>query len=240
MNEKRSRISRTLCSIFVVIICTSLVLIAFPIISAQPKPSYTSQAQLSAGVLLNKPGVSYDLKPLDEFAQEGSVNIISNLDSGNGIGNGGSQISYYIYRSHFNENLSVLIFEIGASDLPVNESKNELIYFNSLSVNIVIPTLINYDGLEAVLVPAVPIDPHALDWGEALRFELVWLQNLSIVTGLIQDDMDQIEMQATPGQEDFLSMALYENATWKHYLIPDDILKRKDTFDELPFYIRID
>ncbi len=231
MTENTNKFSRSLPTILVVITCISLALMIPPTLAAQP--TYNSQVQLSAGSLLNKPGISYDLSILDEFMREGSVNILYDLGSGT---------SFYIYRCHFHENLSVLIFEIEPSDLSINESKKDSIDLTGLSVNIVIPTEIGHDGLEQVLIPAVNIDPETFEWGSALRAELAWLQDLSIINGLTPEDLDQIVMMAKHGQEDFLSMALYDNknTTWIQYLMPDDILTLDDTFGELPFHISID
>ena len=181
MNVKRNKISRAIFRIIVVLICLSLALLSLPSIPAQGTKSYESQAQLSAGVLLNKPGISYDLSILEKMSKTDSVNINQILKTEHGMSSKIIEKNIYIYRSNFNENVSVLLFEITPSELSINDTEKSSISFSGLSVNIVIPTELVYENFDQVLSPTVPIDPETFAWGAALNYELTWLENRSII-----------------------------------------------------------
>ena len=70
---------------------------------------------------------------------------------------------------------------------------------------------------EYAFVPSVSIDPKILDWSTAMRFELEWLINQSIISGLTENDIQQIASNAKAGNAGYNSRVIYANGTWKSY-----------------------
>ncbi len=100
----------TICSIAL------LVFLTMPV-----QASYVPQNAFTTEVLLNKSNITYDLSLFENYAENGSVNIEEDKwEPG----------TYYIYRSHFNLDLGVIIHEV----------KEEWIDLCGLSISLAIPT----------------------------------------------------------------------------------------------------
>jgi len=87
------------------------------------------------------------------------------------------------------------------------------------------------------LVPDVPLDPDTLDWGAALRTELNWLMEQTIIIGLTETDIQQIELNAEVGYENSQAITLNLKDTWQTHYIEEIILVYGDGGignDELP------
>ncbi len=83
--------------IFALFSITIFVLLLMPVQATQ-----IPESEFATEVLLNKPGIIYDLSPLEEYAEHGLVEIrdIDGLEK------------YYIYKSHYNSEVAVIIKEI--------------------------------------------------------------------------------------------------------------------------------
>jgi len=149
MNNNRNRISAIFMSIFIVI--SFFFMMGCPIVCAQENNE--TDTPLAVGVLLNKPDVTYDISTLEKFAEDGSVYIyksdnviMENVDNSNtGTFRSEEENSVvpgitYIYRSHFDSNLGVVIYGMDPSFFPGNHDDTEMNNLEGLVVNIVIPT----------------------------------------------------------------------------------------------------
>jgi len=163
--------------------------------------SYDPESAFTTEVLLNKPGLTYELSQFDNYAENGSVNIKENE-----VGS-----SCYIYRSHFNQNLGVVIREI-------NETLPDL---SGLSVSLAIPVEWSV-GANGTMVPGAYLDPETLDWNNAMRTELEWLVNGSIVKGLNTEDIQGIGIKAKAGYAGWNSRIVNENGSWMPYNETED------------------
>nr|QNO52003.1 hypothetical protein HGMICNAC_00005 [Methanosarcinales archaeon ANME-1 ERB6] len=64
------------------------------------------------------------------------------------------------------------------------------------------------------LEPAIDIDLDTFDWGQALRTELEWLQNNKVISGLTDDDLNEIEKVADKGTAGWNSKIRYFKGEW--------------------------
>ncbi len=207
MNKNGRIISKTSVSIFLIINC--IILMEFSIMPVLAY--YDPQAELTTEVLLNKEGVIYDLSPLEKYVEDGSVNVKEISENPHNNQSEWPPGTYYLYRSHFNRDLGVVINEVNLST------------FVGLSVNLVIPT--KWDENKQTYVLYVSLDPKKLNWSAAMSTELKWLINQSIITGLTELEIQQITRLVYDG-----SRVIYENGTW--VTAP----RGKDTFDvKMPF-----
>lgn len=94
-------------------------------------------------------------------------------------------------------------------------------------------TRYNYEWQDWVLVPGVPIDPETLDWGTAIKTELRWLINQSVITGLTDNDLQQIETTARTQDTGSYNLIYYSNGIWFPYLL----LGGGSTFGDGPFQL---
>jgi len=142
-------------SLKVILAISCLVLLG---LSAMPvQANYDPENAFSTEVLLNKPGVTYDLSQFDIFIEEGSLKVIkieepkstsgeddeivevnveeASVDNDDEIPEDENEYywepgAYYIYRSHYNSNLGVIVYE----------EMDSLEDYEGLSVKLVIPT----------------------------------------------------------------------------------------------------
>lgn len=165
-------------------------------VCAQPEREFATE------VLLNKESVSYDLSLFDPHIELGTVYK--------------DEFNVYIYRSHFNPDLGVVIYE-------VDESYAGLV---GLSVSLVIPTEWVEEPLddpnstgdpEMILAPTVDIDPAILDWTQAMQMELGWLVDQSIITGLTETDLQEIGSGVGSWYAGWDYRIVYENGDWLPY-----------------------
>ena len=121
-------VPRKLISIFLVL--WSVILFVFITTTAQA--SYDPYNSFATEVLLNKPGSEYDLSMFDGYTDNGSVKIIEVKNEGDIFDeeHNWDTGTYYVYRSHYNEDLGVIIHE-------VKETVTDLY---GLSVTLAIPT----------------------------------------------------------------------------------------------------
>ena len=64
------------------------------------------------------------------------------------------------------------------------------------------------------LEPAIDIELDTYDWGQALRTELEWLQNNNVISGLTDDDINEIEKVADKGTAGWNSKIRYFKGEW--------------------------
>lgn len=146
-------------------------------------------------VLLNKPGVFYNLKAISQaenvrasgdFDRENSTQIID-------------------YRSHYNSDVAVRLF--------VDSGKDQ-----SLTVKIQIPTKF-IDIEKTDLTSAVEgVEPDTFNWSEAMKTELFWLNDNGVILGeLTKSDIDQISSACKRGTAGHNSRIFYEDGKWLPY-----------------------
>jgi len=85
------------------------------------------------------------------------------------------------------------------------------------------------------LVPSVPIAPDTFAWGAAIRTELQWLLNQSIITGLTDNDLAQIVQIATKEKTGKYTLIYYSKSIWLPYL-----LLGGDTFGEFSLELNLE
>ncbi|MEK7580390.1 MAG: hypothetical protein AAB465_02160, partial [Patescibacteria group bacterium] len=124
-------------------------------------------------VLLNKPGINYDLSQLKLLPQK---ELIQNEGK-------------FYYRSHFYPDIGVVLSEFNN-----NEEKEKF-----LDIRLQIP--VEYKNFEdgEKLVPAINLDAERFDYKEALKIELNWLIEEKIISGLTDEDIKQIIIFANKG-----------------------------------------
>jgi DNA-binding transcriptional ArsR family regulator len=160
------------------------------------------EREFSTEVLLNKQGVGYDLSKFEPHIEAGTVNY--------------NDIGYYIYRSHYNPDLGVVIYEVTEVGMDLD----------GLSISLVIPTewvenpeddTGNTSESSMVLMSSVDIDPESLDWNQAIYTELTWLVDQSILTGLTEEDLDDIRLEVGSGYSGWDHRIVYEDGDWIPY-----------------------
>ncbi len=183
-NKEIKKISRRLKPLVFFLSYLSLLFI----FSSPAQAFFVSEDDFESGVFLNKSHITYDLTPLDRLAQKGKVtkltiqhfNIIdhsnfdmdiidiNNLDgmTGDGFPDDINWIpgAYYIYRSHYNSDLGVVVYEFDDSmiwsELPYLQNaageqvnltvgnNTQFENFKGLSVNLVVPTKLEQKNIE--------------------------------------------------------------------------------------------
>lgn len=154
-------------------------------------PCFSPTDMFAAEVILNKPGISYDLE---------RVWLASNVSFENGA---------FIYRSHFDKRVAAILEEVDETQTA------ELLH--GLSVRIQIPTRqVVVDG-EGDLVEAVEIKRDSFDFGSALRTEIEWLSTNRIVNGVYDQELMDIAEIARAGLAGWNSRIVYEDGRWLPY-----------------------
>jgi DNA-binding MarR family transcriptional regulator len=102
MNKEKLIKLRTL--LYIILIASSLIMN----FSAPAKAYYNPESAFAVEVLLNKPNITYNLSLFESYVEKGTVNIIIVEEENNTFEPG----IYYIYRSHYNSNLGVIIREV--------------------------------------------------------------------------------------------------------------------------------
>jgi hypothetical protein len=154
-------------------------------------PCFSPTDIFAAEVLVNKPGVSYDLA---------EVALADNVSFEQGV---------FIYRSHFDKRIAVKLEEVDESQIA------ELL--KGLSVRIQIPTKqVMVDGAED-LAEAVDVDKDEFDFKSALKMELDWLETNGIISGVDEVDFAGIVEIAEAGLAGWNSRMVYENGKWLPY-----------------------
>lgn len=177
----------------------TLFLVIFLFISLAPvQASDMPENDFAAEVLLAKSEFGYDVARFDPHIEAGTVNLT-------GV--------HYIYRSHYDEDLGVVLHE-------VNEPYSGVV---GLAISLVIPTEwveappdnASYPGM--ILVPTVDLDPETLDWGLAMYTELKWLLNQSIIQGLTEEHLKDLGPKVGAGYAGWNHRIVYEDGTWLPY-----------------------
>ncbi len=182
----------------------TIFLVIFLFISLAPvQASDLPENDFATEVLLTKSEFGYDLARFEPHIEAGTVNLTG---------------FYYIYRSHFDRDLGVVLNE-------VNEPYAGVV---GLSVSLVIPTEwqeappdnASYPGM--ILVPTVELDPETLDWELAMYTELKWLLNESIIKGLTEATLRDLGMKVGAGYAGWNARIVYENGLWMPYNETED------------------
>jgi len=124
-------------------------------------------------VLLNKPGINYDLSQLKSLPKE---QLIQNEGK-------------FYYQSHFLKDIQVILSEFNN-----NDEKEK-----SLDVRVQIP--VEYRNLEGEekLVPTNNLNAEKFDYKAALKTEVNWLIKEKIIKNLTPTDIEEITNQAGKG-----------------------------------------
>jgi predicted transcriptional regulator len=114
-------------NILILLLVISILVMSLPSIQAQDdQENYVPPNAYSTEVLLNRVDIDYDLTILDKYAEDGQVNKIINEGLDPGLEIAGTRAdnydklgygTFYIYRSHFNDSLAVVINEVEQSQL---------------------------------------------------------------------------------------------------------------------------
>ena len=78
------------------------------------------------------------------------------------------------------------------------------------------------------LNPIVNIEPELFDWSTAMRTELEWLIEESIISGLTEEDLQQIVSKVEIGNVGYNNRLLYWNNTWVPFDETGGLLIRLD------------
>ena len=119
-------LTKTYCSVRKILLTLAIVLSISMAILNQPQvqASVTKEANFSVNVILNKPGMTYDLTSMEVYAEQGSVKIVEKewikIDETNAAKNDTLKDSdnieviskYYIYKSHSDPKLIVTLYEV--------------------------------------------------------------------------------------------------------------------------------
>jgi DNA-binding transcriptional ArsR family regulator len=183
----------------VAIILIFLILFFSSNISAQV--FYPPEREFATEVVLNKQEVEYDLSLFDPHIEVETVYK--------------DEFDVYIYRSHYDRDLGVVIYE-------VDEAYAGL---KGLSISLVIPTeWVEEPGDDPnqtepimVLESTVDLDPTTLAWDEAMKTELEWLVDQSIIIGLTQTDIQDIASESGSGYAGWDYRVVHENGQWLPY-----------------------
>ncbi|MEW5760622.1 MAG: winged helix-turn-helix transcriptional regulator [Candidatus Thermoplasmatota archaeon] len=143
-------------------------------------------------VLLNKPEIKYDLSPF--------VNA-THVTNQNGT---------IIYRSHYNKDVAVLLYEI---------NKN-------LSLRLQIPTKSVVDNNQTTLQP-IDDSLKSFDFKNGTKKELEWLRENEVIFGLNDSDIGQISEIAKAGLAGHNSRVVWENEWKPYYKTNSPMLLRK-------------
>jgi hypothetical protein len=162
------------------------ILLAFTFVS-QSFACFNPTDFFATEVILNKPGVSYDLEP---------IRLAANVSFENGA---------FIYRSHFDKRVAVILEEINQRVLTEK--------LNRLSVRIQIPTRTE-DG---DLTEAIDVTKEDFDFKSAIKIELDWLANNGIIIGIGELDFAKIPVIVEAGTAGWNARIVYEDGKWLPY-----------------------
>lgn len=141
----------------------------------------------AAEVVLNKPGASYDLE---------LVKLAANVSFEEGA---------FVYRSHFDKRVAVILAEIDES-APAEILKG-------LSVKIQIPTRAEHDDL----VEAIDVSRDDFDFKSAMKAELDWLATNYIISGIDEGDVADIVEATAVGLAGWNARLIYDKDEWLPY-----------------------
>ncbi len=124
------------------------IFLVFLLLAVQLNPparsSVTRERAFSVEVILNKPGSSYDLTSLNDYAEKGSIKIViegeGNYDKDEDKEDPGSKLTYYFYRSHYHPELVVSLYEANESMYYSSGDKYEETRIEGLGMKLSIPT----------------------------------------------------------------------------------------------------
>lgn len=124
------------------------IFLVFLLLAVQLNPparsSVTQERAFSVEVILNKPGASYDLTPLNNFAEKGSIKIVmeggENYDKDEDKEYPESRLTYYFYRSHYHPELVVSLYEANETMYYSSRVNIDEVPIVGLGMKIAIPT----------------------------------------------------------------------------------------------------
>ena len=126
--KKSTRIDmKKVFSVFLAIFCIALL----PNLTISAQAEYTPSSAFASEVLLNN-GVTYNLSALENYSANESVQIEMVEYKGTNV--------YYIYQSHYNPDIAVIIHEVNDIIHMPNESDYLTLNLRGLSIALAIPT----------------------------------------------------------------------------------------------------
>ncbi|MGA1848492.1 MAG: winged helix-turn-helix transcriptional regulator, partial [Thermoplasmatota archaeon] len=183
---------------FLILILTAILLSSGSAASQDEKVLFESD-EIGTEVLLNHPDVNFDPDPLMELWEDGYVNIPGAEPP---LDTYWFSKGPFLYLSHYNpdlgveikwENLTSLLDDSGIKDHPLE----------GYSISIMIPCtpdFENYQPGESLKYSSdVDIDPGSIDWQKAMKEELDWLQEIDVISGLGEPDIEAISSLSDHG-----------------------------------------
>jgi hypothetical protein len=145
-------------------------------------PCFNPTDFFATEVVLNRPGISYSLEPIKRA---------DNVSVKEGA---------FVYRSHFDDRIAVLLKEIEEGAL------------KGLSLRIQIPTRVERDDL----VEAVDVKKEEFDFKSAVKVELEWLKANGVIRGIEGRDIAEISQVVKAGRAGWNSRIVFERR-WLPY-----------------------
>jgi len=169
----------------IILICILLIVLLL----TPAQASVTKETSFSAEVVLNKPGVTYDLTPLEAYAKEGSAKVVD--EDGNYVkyDQGGpdkasdnedpeTESKYYFYKSHYDPKLVVTLYEVQKTIYyPSGEDFDEAM-MEGLGMKLSIPTeydekKTDYEKITLTLDAQMNITEGFFKYMDQLGFKIV-------------------------------------------------------------------
>ena len=157
----------------------------------------SSESSFAFEVVLTKDTVNYSLTELQKVSNQTYFSDPT-ADPKEG----------YLWHSHYNNDLGVV-----ARVMTLTWRDNTT--STGLSLSFIIPT--KGDANNFTLIPAVHLDPATFDWKDAVKVELNFLVNASVITGLSASDIDAISAQAQAGTAGQDYRLVYHGSDWVQY-----------------------
>jgi len=166
---------------------SAILILAFAV---QAFPCFNPTDLFATEAVLSKPGASYDLALIE------SADNVS-FDEG-----------AFIYRSHFDNSVAVILTEVDEGD-----------FLKGLSVKVQIPTeTILRDGVEDLAEAAdLNLNKDEFDFKSAMRTELDWLNINKIIKGISREDIAEISEISEAGLAGWNARIVYEEEKWLPY-----------------------
>ena len=157
----------------------------------------SSESSFAFEVVLTKDTVTYSLTELQKIS---NMTYFSDPTADPKDG--------YLWHSHYNTDLGVVA---RVMTLTWNDNTTS----TGLSLSFIIPT--KGDEYNITLAPAVNLDPATFDWKDAVKVELNYLVNASVISGLSGSDIDAISAQASAGTSGQDYRLVYHGSDWVQY-----------------------
>ena len=166
---------------------SALLILAF---TSQAFSCFSPTDLFAVEVVLNEPGADYDLT---------LIRSADNVSFDEGA---------FVYRSHFDKSVAVILREV-----------NEVDILKGLSVRVQIPTeTVLVDGVEDLIEAAdLNLSKDDFDFKSAMKMELEWLSVNGIIEGISREDIAAISEISEAGLAGWNARIVYEGERWLPY-----------------------